>query len=467
MFRLKHTLLVCLVVTIASLLDFSCLAQDKANRATPEPQLTIVVAEGAGLTADEALKDAFRNAVRQVVGTFVDAETLIKNDQIIEDKVLTYSGGFVKKYDEIAGTKTSKGGIQRLRIKAQVERSEVVSKLRLERISVKDVDGQSLFAEAVTATEASQDARNLIAKSIQDLPHLLTAKVAGKPNFDRVKSEVLLDIDLEVDQKAYSDFAKRLQAILQKVSFARETVLVKKDPGLSKVLQEKVLGNSVARIPSGLLGPPIPPTKSQPWCVWICESRSGDQSSQRWNGYAVDADLESAILPLMNRRYLSPQYQEDLPDEGKTIVKIELQNDEGATLADDEFEVAFGHINFPSEDEKQLPERRLPWGLDLKYRLKTSPVLHPCHTGPSHLSSTFRKSKKCGYNIDEFVPCAYVAPFSLWLSMEQFNRNETGGLEYLTKQKYQRRIRLNVDDLSAIKKVNCSVVYSSSHGAKQ
>lgn len=50
-----------------------------------------IVVEGVGMTPDEALKDAFRNAVRQVVGAVVDAETLVKNDEVINDKVLTYS----------------------------------------------------------------------------------------------------------------------------------------------------------------------------------------------------------------------------------------------------------------------------------------------------------------------------------------------------------------------------------------
>ncbi|MEK6238929.1 MAG: SHD1 domain-containing protein, partial [Planctomycetales bacterium] len=53
-----------------------------------------VLAEGVGTANDAALKDAFRNAVRQVVGTVVDAETLINNDKLIDDKVLTYSDGF-------------------------------------------------------------------------------------------------------------------------------------------------------------------------------------------------------------------------------------------------------------------------------------------------------------------------------------------------------------------------------------
>src|SRR5262245_48720625 len=58
------------------------------KRATTEPSEPLekghvaVVAEGLGRSSDEALKDAFRNSVRQVVGTLLDSETLIKNDGI-------------------------------------------------------------------------------------------------------------------------------------------------------------------------------------------------------------------------------------------------------------------------------------------------------------------------------------------------------------------------------------------------
>ena len=75
----------------------SVFAQGNVAKAKNE-QLQEVVAEGVGTTADEAIKDAFRNAVRQVVGAVVDAETLVKNDELIDDKVLTYSDGFIKGY---------------------------------------------------------------------------------------------------------------------------------------------------------------------------------------------------------------------------------------------------------------------------------------------------------------------------------------------------------------------------------
>ena len=46
---------------------------------------------GVGASAEEALKDSFRDAVERVVGVFVDAEAQAENDQLIHDQVLTHS----------------------------------------------------------------------------------------------------------------------------------------------------------------------------------------------------------------------------------------------------------------------------------------------------------------------------------------------------------------------------------------
>ena len=62
---------------------------------------SIVVARGNGESADEALKDAMSQAIQQVVGTMVDADTLVQNDEIVSEKVLTYADGMISKYDII------------------------------------------------------------------------------------------------------------------------------------------------------------------------------------------------------------------------------------------------------------------------------------------------------------------------------------------------------------------------------
>ena len=47
----------------------------------------------------DALEDAFRNAVRKVLGTLVTAESYTQNAVSIDDSIVTRAKGYVKTYD--------------------------------------------------------------------------------------------------------------------------------------------------------------------------------------------------------------------------------------------------------------------------------------------------------------------------------------------------------------------------------
>lgn len=104
----------------------------------------------------------------------------MKNDQIISDKVLTYSDGFVKTYEEIS--KTENKGLFRTKIKATVERRSLIAKLKAANITVKDVDGKGIFAEVVTQLDAEKNAKELVEKCLEGFPlNCIEAKSDGKP----------------------------------------------------------------------------------------------------------------------------------------------------------------------------------------------------------------------------------------------------------------------------------------------
>jgi hypothetical protein len=48
---------------------------------------------------DQAIEDAMRKAVQQALGTYVKSETLVENFQLVDDRILSWSAGYVKKYD--------------------------------------------------------------------------------------------------------------------------------------------------------------------------------------------------------------------------------------------------------------------------------------------------------------------------------------------------------------------------------
>ena len=58
-----------------------------------------ITVTGYGNSKDEALKSAFQNAVEQEVGVLVDSKTVIRNNKLIKNKILTYSNGFNEIYN--------------------------------------------------------------------------------------------------------------------------------------------------------------------------------------------------------------------------------------------------------------------------------------------------------------------------------------------------------------------------------
>ncbi len=132
-----------------------------------------IVAEGVGADAEEALRDAFRTAIRQVVGTLVDSETLVKDEKVISDKVLTYNDGVITKYDKIS--EKSDKGLVRIKIQAVVERRNLVARLREFKVFVKEIEGKDVAAEVMTRQEARANATELLQKEMNELPKVLIA----------------------------------------------------------------------------------------------------------------------------------------------------------------------------------------------------------------------------------------------------------------------------------------------------
>jgi hypothetical protein len=234
----------CLYVTILSISlasPITICAQDQSavpkspRELRQSPGTQIVVVEGAGTSVDEARRDAFHEAVRQVVGMFVDAQTQIKNDELIEDRILTYSNAYVKTYQELG--QSSRGGLVRYKISALVQQTKLVEKLKAENISMKDVDGKGLFAQAITQMETSQAGSDLLTAALEGFPEsLVTANVTKavrnvQTDADGVTIEI--DVDVEVNMDAYLSFAKRLDERLREVA--------KDSGGFTSVLSEQEL----------------------------------------------------------------------------------------------------------------------------------------------------------------------------------------------------------------------------------
>ena len=70
--------------------------------------ITLVVS-GEGLTKEAATASALRSAIEQSFGTFVSANTIIFNDELVRDEIATVSSGNIKSYRELSDVRNEDG----------------------------------------------------------------------------------------------------------------------------------------------------------------------------------------------------------------------------------------------------------------------------------------------------------------------------------------------------------------------
>lgn len=313
----------------------------KAMAEVAQNQTSQVVAEGLGGTSDESLKDAFRNAVRQVVGAVVDAETLVKNDQIISDKVLTYSDGFVKSYDEIS--KTQDKGVYRTKIKASVERRSVIAKLKASNIAVKDIDGKGIFAEIVTQLDAEKNAKELMEKTLEGFPlNVLKVEVVGKPEIvrkDDARATIRLRVKFSVDLDAYKSFSQKCQEVLDKIAKEKgDLQIVGKDEiqrwrnagvyrpfDIAYMPTKNNFGNMVweVLVPDAFRG-------NRP-AVALCLTNTEAMDRMEWRYYIVDRSILDLLASRSSNAWLNHE-------RNKHSCELKLHGADGKTVATARFD---------------------------------------------------------------------------------------------------------------------------------
>ena len=161
---MKTNLFAVLMCLVMGMSVPSLLAADKA---APR-ETTVVIATGLGLNEEQALSNALRNAVRQVVGVLIDAETLIRNEQVVKEQILDFSPGFVEKYEKT--NSLNKGnGLHEVTIKATVKRWQIVERVE-NLLNTKGYtgkfDGRALWTEIFTKPRGQV---GILKKALKDL----------------------------------------------------------------------------------------------------------------------------------------------------------------------------------------------------------------------------------------------------------------------------------------------------------
>ncbi len=143
-----------------------------------------VSAEGLGTTEREAITDAFRNAIEDSIGLYVDSETKMENEELISDKILTASKGYIHKYRIVSSEQDN--GMTKVKIKALVKMQDVKTSLTGLNISIMSAeDMANTHARLASKLKRSQDAEPVLLKefdeffSPENLMNYLTIKLLG------------------------------------------------------------------------------------------------------------------------------------------------------------------------------------------------------------------------------------------------------------------------------------------------
>jgi hypothetical protein len=139
------------------------------NTGTNQEQAKEVVASGIGVDADSAEKQALTVAVQQAVGSYLDTKTITENEEVIKDRVLSLSNGFVSKYDVISGPKQRDDKLFEVTVKAEVQGGQIVARLKEVNLIKGDVAGQNLYAQNLTQRMNSDDACKMLNEKLPEL----------------------------------------------------------------------------------------------------------------------------------------------------------------------------------------------------------------------------------------------------------------------------------------------------------
>jgi hypothetical protein len=186
--------------------------------------IRVVVAQGVGVNVEEAKRDAYREAVRQVVGAYVEGDTVAKNDVLIEDKVISLSGGLVQRCDVISQSVEQSGGLYRLKVRAEVRVTDLLSSLNKISVTTVPIRGQDLDAQQTTLADQSESATEALNRdSLWELfpASFFTLRAPSEPKaIESANGSTTLAYKLEIapDYEQYQKFASRMIAILSRAS---------------------------------------------------------------------------------------------------------------------------------------------------------------------------------------------------------------------------------------------------------
>ena len=298
--KMRELVRSCVWIILAGVMVFPLRAEEP-----PQAPTVDVVASGVGKDETEATKDALANAVRQAIGAIVGVETMVQNEEVVRDQILTYSDGFVEKYEVVGKPGTTLSGLTSITIRARIVHDKLVQKAKAANISILEVDGKSMFAEVTSKIEQQKSATAMIAEEFRDMPRrLIKAEVIGKPNYDNKMGRVHVTIRTSIDRRAYDAFVDRLSRLLDGIG-VESFSLASSDVGIDNRYVDKEIREKFVfsiNFPESL----FPETYLRQMnsrdlsSIVLCVRANDNLSSSQWKVYLVDQSIVTQVNAMLN-----------------------------------------------------------------------------------------------------------------------------------------------------------------------
>ncbi len=172
------------------------------------------VAEGLGVSRADALNNAFRQVVEETAGTFIEAETVVENGELIKDQIVAHARGYVTSYT-ILGEKKESDGTYYIKIDATVDNGLINQHVEALEILMAMTGHPKVI---VFGLDDDMHSISTVIDEFSPLKKSITQVFHEKFRFDVVDWAVLRkkypDVGGKLDKKESISFARRVGADL-------------------------------------------------------------------------------------------------------------------------------------------------------------------------------------------------------------------------------------------------------------
>lgn len=184
-----------------------------------------VLAVGSGIDSSTAERNALAHALERTIGVMVDAETIVRDDQLVRDEILTYTKGYIQEYNVLRSWQQD--DISHVEVFARVSVSKLTEKLKMKAATEQELDGRLMQVQVELEQQYEKNACEMFRRAVAELrpDRMLTLALADKPKMERSNTGVKLTLTCTVtaDLHAWENIYSGLRPLLKRISLASAT----------------------------------------------------------------------------------------------------------------------------------------------------------------------------------------------------------------------------------------------------